>query len=111
MILIQIFIIFFFLMIRRPPRSTLDRSSAASDVYKRQVHRVSTKSVAIQAIAASTTVLGRTLVYRDVLVGLLQCVPSPLLCVEDPADVDAGDHVGGAGAALGHNAHSHAGQD
>ena len=26
----------FFLMIRRPPRSTLDRSSAASDVYKRQ---------------------------------------------------------------------------
>ena len=28
---------FCFLMIRRPPRSTLDRSSAASDVYKRQV--------------------------------------------------------------------------
>ena len=28
----------FFLMIRRPPRSTLDRSSAASDVYKRQAH-------------------------------------------------------------------------
>ena len=24
-------------MIRRPPRSTLDRASAASDVYKRQV--------------------------------------------------------------------------
>ena len=30
---------FFFLMIRRPPRSTLDRSSAASDVYKRQKQR------------------------------------------------------------------------
>ena len=30
------FWLFFFLMIRRPPRSTLDRSSAASDVYKRQ---------------------------------------------------------------------------
>src|SRR5665254_10598 len=28
---------FFFLMIRRPPRSTRVRSSAASDVYKRQV--------------------------------------------------------------------------
>ena len=27
-------------MIRRPPRSTLDRSSAASDVYKRQVQSV-----------------------------------------------------------------------
>ena len=28
---------FFFLMIRRPPRSTQSRSSAASDVYKRQI--------------------------------------------------------------------------
>src|SRR5678816_1567774 len=28
----------FFLIIRRPPRSTLDRSSAASDVYKRQLY-------------------------------------------------------------------------
>ena len=27
-------------MIRRPPRSTLDRSSAASDVYKRQVDSI-----------------------------------------------------------------------
>ena len=27
-------------MIRRPPRSTLDRSSAASDVYKRQAQKV-----------------------------------------------------------------------
>ena len=27
----------FIVMIRRPPRSTLDRSSAASDVYKRQL--------------------------------------------------------------------------
>src|SRR5678810_138056 len=32
-------LLIFFLMIRRPPRSTLDRSSAASDVYKRQVQR------------------------------------------------------------------------
>eukprot|EP01015_Nassula_variabilis_P004982 TRINITY_DN1354_c0_g1_i4.p1 TRINITY_DN1354_c0_g1~~TRINITY_DN1354_c0_g1_i4.p1 ORF type:complete len:104 (-),score=35.39 TRINITY_DN1354_c0_g1_i4:126-437(-) len=30
--------LFFFLMIRRPPRSTQSRSSAASDVYKRQVY-------------------------------------------------------------------------
>ena len=35
----MIFIFFFFLMIRRPPRSTLDRSSAASDVYKRQAQK------------------------------------------------------------------------
>ena len=30
------FVDVFFLMIRRPPRSTQSRSSAASDVYKRQ---------------------------------------------------------------------------
>src|SRR5450756_3259205 len=29
-------------MIRRPPRSTQSRSSAASDVYKRQVHKKQT---------------------------------------------------------------------
>ena len=34
---ICVFFCCFFLMIRRPPRSTLDRSSAASDVYKRQL--------------------------------------------------------------------------
>ena len=34
---VSVCVVFFFLMIRRPPRSTLDRSSAASDVYKRQV--------------------------------------------------------------------------
>ena len=33
----------FFLMIRRPPRSTLDRSSAASDVYKRQTLMIGKK--------------------------------------------------------------------
>eukprot|EP00658_Telonema_sp_P-2_P044117 TRINITY_DN31991_c0_g1_i2.p2 TRINITY_DN31991_c0_g1~~TRINITY_DN31991_c0_g1_i2.p2 ORF type:complete len:129 (+),score=25.16 TRINITY_DN31991_c0_g1_i2:38-424(+) len=32
------YILFVFLMIRRPPRSTLSSSSAASDVYKRQAH-------------------------------------------------------------------------
>ena len=32
-------LLFVFLMIRRPPRSTQSRSSAASDVYKRQVHQ------------------------------------------------------------------------
>ena len=38
--LISIFARVFCLMIRRPPRATLDRSSAASDVYKRQVREV-----------------------------------------------------------------------
>src|SRR5678815_5440469 len=35
-------------MIRRPPRSTLDRSSAASDVYKRQVLESNTQIIANQ---------------------------------------------------------------
>ena len=34
--MIFVFFFFFFLRIRGPPRSTLDRSAAASDVYKRQ---------------------------------------------------------------------------
>mgnify|MGYP003381457941 CR=1 FL=1 len=37
--------LFFLLMIRRPPRSTLDRSSAASDVYKRQRQDSSLKMI------------------------------------------------------------------
>ena len=39
-------------MIRRPPRSTLDRSSAASDVYKRQVLTlVNQNTTLIEALA------------------------------------------------------------
>ena len=34
-------------MIRRPPRSTLDRSSAASDVYKRQIEYAVANRVAL----------------------------------------------------------------
>ena len=34
--LLMFFLFFFFLMVRGPPRSTQSRSSAASDVYKRQ---------------------------------------------------------------------------
>ena len=38
-------------MIRRPPRSTLDRSSAASDVYKRQPQEVAGVLEAAEAAA------------------------------------------------------------
>ena len=34
---VYVVVCFFFVMLRRPPRSTQSRSSAASDVYKRQV--------------------------------------------------------------------------
>eukprot|EP00831_Metopus_contortus_P024521 TRINITY_DN2136_c0_g2_i5.p2 TRINITY_DN2136_c0_g2~~TRINITY_DN2136_c0_g2_i5.p2 ORF type:complete len:191 (+),score=24.18 TRINITY_DN2136_c0_g2_i5:25-597(+) len=39
---------FFFLMIRRPPRSTQGVSSAASDVYKRQVHGQRVKATTLR---------------------------------------------------------------
>ena len=45
-------------MIRRPPRSTLDRSSAASDVYKRQTRNAAIPvrliSVAVRDSTASS---------------------------------------------------------
>ena len=46
-------------MIRRPPRSTLDRSSAASDVYKRQLRGVFAR-VTIDDVALLNQSLGLT---------------------------------------------------
>ena len=40
------FLFFFVLMLRRPPRSTQSRSSAASDVYKRQQYEGIVKAAA-----------------------------------------------------------------
>ena len=37
---VVVVVVVFFLIIRRPPRSTQSRSSAASDVYKRQILEV-----------------------------------------------------------------------
>ena len=54
-------------MIRRPPRSTLDRSSAASDVYKRQLNQLSPKEVE----AILTHELAH-IVRRDYLSNLVQ---------------------------------------
>ena len=66
-------------MIRRPPRSTLDRSSAASDVYKRQGGAIGSKkgNTAAGAIigaavgGAAGALIGR---YMDCL---LYTSPSP----------------------------------
>ena len=49
---------FFFLRIRRPPRSTLDRSSAASDVYKRQVSGIGEGQMQCHAAPALLLVFG-----------------------------------------------------
>ena len=51
-------------MIRRPPRSTLDRSSAASDVYKRQESRERARSKSDQAHVARVVATARLGAYR-----------------------------------------------
>ena len=51
-------------MIRRPPRSTLDRSSAASDVYKRQRYDNLTGDYDINAIPEMAAGPVTTTAYR-----------------------------------------------
>ena len=53
-------------MIRRPPRSTLDRSSAASDVYKRQAHG---RVVGLRCLANREVITGLGVVDREVRCG------------------------------------------
>ena len=55
-------------MIRRPPRSTLDRSSAASDVYKRQI-LASVLPTVISALTIFYTLLSAALLL-PMLAGL-----------------------------------------
>ena len=71
--------IFFFLMIRRPPRSTLDRSSAASDVYKRQVLPQAEQGPNLFDGKAQVARLADEAQRADLLVGvcLLYTSPSP----------------------------------
>ena len=52
---------FFFLRLRRPPRSTRSRASAASDVYKRQVSLVHNTIVVVGFFSIFTGVLPFTL--------------------------------------------------
>ena len=54
-------------MIRRPPRSTLDRSSAASDVYKRQVQGVAGAVEADDEAVADQLVLPHALDIGEIL--------------------------------------------
>ena len=65
----------FFLMIRRPPRSTLDRSSAASDVYKRQQHDLARRLAEMdgnnKANQVLTTQVQETMRELSVKVGVL----------------------------------------
>src|SRR5678815_1520877 len=58
-------------MIRRPPRSTLDRSSAASDVYKRQVLRLRWAAILHGRIRPSIALTGGVATPDDGIKALL----------------------------------------
>ena len=62
-------------MIRRPPRSTLDRSSAASDVYKRQaqggIAAVLDDEDTIDSHVADTLRAGAGLCHEDMVLSLI----------------------------------------
>ena len=61
-------------MIRRPPRSTLDRSSAASDVYKRQgLHYENVQQIAALSEISELNI-GHAIVARAIFVGFKQAV-------------------------------------
>ena len=62
---------FFFLMIRRPPRSTQSRSSAASDVYKRQFLMSATTS---GTLSASTWLISIGVLQRAAIFSQLSTV-------------------------------------
>ena len=69
----------FVLMIRRPPRSTQSRSSAASDVYKRQGHywfnlRDYLKDIGIETVMIKTDSVKHRRELEDCL---LYTSPSP----------------------------------
>src|SRR5450756_1700563 len=84
-------------MIRRPPRSTQSRSSAASDVYKRQVTAIveSGKSLlsdytfAKDSLFARINLQGDELeMYKRVHEALAEKIPMPNLLVYLRADTD-----------------------
>ena len=62
-------------MIRRPPRSTLDRSSAASDVYKRQ-EDVDQKEIGVGAWAQTGREGGQRFAGATQAAGDLQAAQS-----------------------------------
>ena len=75
----SVFFLVFFLMIRRPPRSTLDRSSAASDVYKRQEQMMEAIHVASAIRGGASLVHGTQMMakFKEIAICLLYTSPSP----------------------------------
>ena len=77
--------VFFFLRIRRPPRSTLDRSSAASDVYKRQIDTsITLKGNGFAPAFGMQMAFDTTRINRDtILVNTCDDFELPIFCSRD----------------------------
>eukprot|EP00658_Telonema_sp_P-2_P023184 TRINITY_DN19284_c0_g2_i1.p1 TRINITY_DN19284_c0_g2~~TRINITY_DN19284_c0_g2_i1.p1 ORF type:complete len:285 (-),score=41.02 TRINITY_DN19284_c0_g2_i1:81-935(-) len=71
-------------MIRRPPRSTLSSSSAASDVYKRQVQRLTMHCTWGCAVCDSTVIILLSCIEPGSVVAVLQAQLVLLLSVDLP---------------------------
>ena len=84
-------------MIRRPPRSTLDRSSAASDVYKRQLYdglnfdKVAPKAELIMKLFADGTYDQITLIYNKFKNAAVQILTEEQYLPVLPLVKEAGD--------------------
>src|SRR5665648_49148 len=68
-------------MIRRPPRSTLSSSSAASDVYKRQIHERTRELGMLRAVGMSRRQVRRMIRYESVITALIGAVLGMVLGV------------------------------
>ena len=62
-------------MIRRPPRSTLDRSSAASDVYKRQGEGLGAARASCESLVRAANVMTATIEYPRKRVAVHEILP------------------------------------
>src|SRR5678815_4228224 len=77
-------------MIRRPPRSTLDRSSAASDVYKRQPHEIDVQVLRSGCVSRDERQVDRGLGdCRQLDLGLLRGFKEALQSLWVASQVDA----------------------
>ena len=75
-------------MIRRPPRSTLDRSSAASDVYKRQVVGVAAYFFILPKINLSKEVISQPEAQAETLDKIVAVKVEPCLLYTSPSPRD-----------------------
>src|SRR5450756_1348108 len=88
-------------MIRRPPRSTQSRSSAASDVYKRQVQHMARRlGGPVHAGSAELSRVPACRIYIDAVV--IDAPPDPALVPDRLDRLMGGQHQDAGSVKIGH---------